>query len=445
MTDSTVPVPPAPELASSPVLQGERVTFTGTLASMTHRQGAEQVVRHGGQPSQHVSKQTTMLVVGEEGWPLEADGQPSQKLVQSQELCERGFPLRILQESEWLHLLGLEERRSELNRLYTPAMLAQMFDVSVGTIRSWERSGLIHAARKVGRLPYFEYREVVGARRLSQLLAAGISRPALEAAISKLRELLPGLENPAAQLDILARDSHVIVRDEHGLIEPVSRQREFDFDRSAENATDDQQTSTNSAHLSDEDSRSEDSGPVATVPLHPARWTEARRRRGEAVQTSVIPPRDAQTWFDEGCRFLAANQPESAIEAFRLCLMERSGDVECQFHLAEALYRGGNLRGALERYFAAVEGDPDYLEAWTQIGCLHAELGEGEAAVESFRLALSVHEDYPDAHFHLAETLHQLGREAEALPHWQSYLTHDQRGPWAELARQRLGIATAER
>jgi hypothetical protein len=49
-----------------------------------------------------------------------------------------------------------------------------------------------------------------------------------------------------------------------------------------------------------------------------------------------------------------------------------------------------------------------------------------------------VHPDYPDAHFQKAETLAELGRRGEALPHWRRYLSYDSRGPWADLARQRL-------
>ena len=67
-------------LESSPLLQGERVAFTGTLASMTHRQAMELVETHGGVPMQHVGQLTSILVVGEEGWPLEPDGLPSTKL-----------------------------------------------------------------------------------------------------------------------------------------------------------------------------------------------------------------------------------------------------------------------------------------------------------------------------------------------------------------------------
>jgi hypothetical protein len=133
----------SPSLQSSPPLAGERVAFTGTLGSMTHAQAAALVGEQGGDASEHVSRQTTMLVVGEEGWPLEEDGQPSVKLRQVTEWNEQGAGIRIVNEADFLHLIGLSERRDEIRRLYTPAMLSRLLDVPVPVIRGWERAGLI--------------------------------------------------------------------------------------------------------------------------------------------------------------------------------------------------------------------------------------------------------------------------------------------------------------
>ena len=54
-------------------------------------------------------------------------------------------------------------------------MLAELLGVSVAVIRRWHRRGLIVPAREVRRLPYFDFHEVATARRLAQLLAAGVS------------------------------------------------------------------------------------------------------------------------------------------------------------------------------------------------------------------------------------------------------------------------------
>lgn len=394
-------------LESSPCLQGERLSFTGTLASMTHRQAMDLVEQHGGVATHGVSRQTTMLVVGEEGWPLEPDGKPSVKLREVTEWRAQGADIKVVSESDWLRLLGLEERRRDVHRLLTPAMLSQSLQISVGLIRHWERIGLIKPVKKVYRLPYFDFQEVACVRRLSELLQAGVSQSELEGSLIRLRAMLPGSERSLAQLTLLARDHHVLIRDQAGLLEPVTGQRVFEFD------ADDSFTSTVLLAVHDQP-------PKPQVAIESAR------------------PMSSAEWLDRGSQFLEQARTAEAIEAFRCALMCDSSNPEVHFHLAEALYREGNLHGAFERFSVAVELDPQYLEAWTQLGCVAAELGQPQSALDAFEIALQSHADFPDAHFHKAELLHRLGREAEAIPHWQAYLAHDQRGPWAEVARQRV-------
>lgn len=395
-----------PDQTSSPppALVGERVTFTGVLASMTHAQAAELVEEHGGEATSHASRHTTILVVGEEGWPLEADGKPSQKFQQVREWRSLGAHVRVLRESEFLHLLGLSDRHNDVHRLYTPAMLGEMLDLPVALIRRWERVGLLRAAKRVLRLPYFDFQEVARLRRLAELLDSGVPRHELEASLAALAELFPEAGGPKANLALLARDSRVFLRDDHSLIEPLSGQRVFDFDT---------------------DETSERLDNAVTLPL-------------AASPAFDVPVTSATDWFERGCGLLEDGDANGAVEAFRMALMLRPGDAECQFCLADALYRTGNSAAALERYYAVVETDRKYLEAWTQIGCLHAERDEPDAAIASFKIALDLHPDYPDAHLHLAEALHFAGRDEEADPHWRQYLEFDRRGPWADLARQRL-------
>lgn len=408
MTDHVRTPPPAP-----PVLAGERVTFTGKLASMTHVQAAALVEQHGGEATTHASRQTTMLVVGEEGWPLEADGSPAQKFVQIQLWRAAGASIRVLRESDWLHVIGLSDRRDDVHRLHTPAMLGSMLDLPVSLIRRWERVGLLNAAKRICRLPYFDFQEVTRLRRLAELLEAGVSRAELEQSLAALAELFPEASGPRLKLDLLARDARVLLRDDYGLVEPASGQRVFDFEEDVEGL----------------ESRESVAEPVS-LPL-------------AGFTAGISPARDdlltAADWFDRGNRLLEEDLPNAAIEAFRMSLMLRPGNSEVQFCLADALYRAGNASGALERYYAVVEIDRSFLEAWTQIGCLHAERDEHTPAIAAFRLALELHPDYPDAHLHLAESLRAVGQAEESRPHWRRYLEFDQRGPWADLARQRLG------
>lgn len=380
---------------------------------MTHEQAGRLAVEHGGIANEHVSRQTTLIVVGEEGWPLDDDGEPSVKFQQAERWRSEGASIRFLTETEWLKLLGHPQERDEAHRLYTPAMLAQLLDVSVPVIRGWERAGLIRPVKRVYRLPYFDFQEVTSARRLSELMQAGVSRKSLEAGLRRLPSVQRGDNRPLEQLEILARHSRVVVRDRHGLVDPARSQRVFDFEVAAEAPT-----------TPATEQREEEDDLPATIRFEP---------RKEAVESRT--PRD---WFDIGCRLYDEGQVQEAVEAYRMSLMSEPRAPETQFHLAECLYRLNNTRGALERYYTTVEQDHEYVEAWTQIGCLHRELGEPQSALVAFEIALDVHAEYPDAHFHKAETLAELGRGDEAIPHWTEYLRQHSRGPSADIARQRL-------
>lgn len=421
------------EMQSSPCLQGERVSFTGTLASMTHRQAHDFVRQHGGSPASHVSRQLSMLVVGEEGWPLDPDGQPSQKLIQVQQLQQDGQQIQIVNESDWLQLLGLDEQMQEVHRNYTPAMLSKLLDVPVSRIRAWERAGLIRPVRRVHRLPYFDFQEVTSARRLSELLAAGVARSEIEDSLRKLEAILGDVERPLAQLSLLERDSRVIFRDDRGLLHAATGQRMFEFDPDA--ATD-----SDAIDFGEDDTDIADGDTVAIVPFPSLIAFPDSDVFDDDLDTNFAKSNatvGGAEWFDRGCQLMAEGRAEGAVHAFRMSLMDFPGDPEASFHLAEALYLQGNVTGALERYYTAVEQERYYVEAWTQIACLHAELGEFETALSTFDVALDLHADFPDAHWHKANVLHQLDRLDEAVEHWDAYLRFDSRGPWAENARQR--------
>lgn len=385
-------------LVSSPPLAGERVAFTGVLASMTHKQAHELVTQHGGEATEHVSRQTTMLVVGEEGWPLESDGQTSVKFQQAQRGLEAGQTIRIVSESDWLRFLGLKPATPDVRGQYTPAMLSQMLGVPVTTIRQWERTGLIRPVQRIYRLPYFDFQEVASARRLTDLLAAGVSRRQIENSLRELSGVLGDVARPLAQLEFLSSVRELGYRDDAGRLKTLAGQRLFEFDRLDEPA---------------------DAEPSIRLP-------------------EPDEPSTPASCFAEACRLVNVGDLTAAIALYRRVLRERPVDPETRFHLAETLYRAGNTAGAVEQYRMAAELELDYVEAWTQLGCVALETQDTATAEEAFRAALKRHPDYPDAHYHLAQLLTESGRMAEASAHWKRYLEFDDTGPWAATARQRL-------
>ncbi len=393
-----------------PVLAGEVVSITGTLASMTHEQAAALIVQHGGTATTHVSRHTTLLIIGEEGWPLEEDGRPSTKLQLAENLVQEGIPLRIASESEWLRMLGLVTDNPEVKRLYTPAMLSQLLKIPVHIIRTWERAGLIRAEKKIFRLPYFDYQEVTAARRVAELLQSGVTQKQLAKSLAVVTRFLPDSGRVMEQLELLSDHHRLVIRDQHGYIDPQTRQRFFNFATGSS-------APPHAVHDSDEDA-----------------W-EGRLLRFD-------PPgkqqKTATDWLVEGCRKAEVADTSGAIRCYRQALRIRPDDAEAHFYLADSLYRLGKHEAALERYLAAVEHDPEYLEAWNQIGCVYAELNKWQEALQAYDEALAILPEFAETHLHKAETLRLMQRLPEAIEHWKLYLKYDHRGPWVELVHQRL-------
>lgn len=443
-----------PSLSSSLPLSGECITFTGTLASMVHREASELVELNGGRAVQSMSGSVSMLVVGEEGWPLEEDGAASQKLTHATQLIADGADVRIVAESDWLHLISLNERRDEIQRSYTPAMLTTLLDVPVRVIRRWARIQLIRPVRVVGRCPYFDYREVASAQRLARLLDEGVTPERLEKSLLELSRTLAGTDRSLAQLTLLVHDENVLMRDSHGVLIPRTGQRLLDFDTTpglSLHCDDDEVTAATADVESDEDT---DDDQPATIS-----FAEARMRLDDRSMSEWT----ADEWFNEGCRLSEEAAFDSAVNAFRNCLSLLasehallrdtrtliSGEVapafpdpaDVNFHMADALYRAGKTEAAIERYHCATEFAPDFIEAWTQLGCLHTARRHWQLAEEALVTAISIHDGNPDALLHYAQLLDQMKRSDDALVYWKKYLRHDSRGPWADHARGRLDEA----
>ncbi len=68
-----------------------------------------------------------------------------------------------------------------------------------------------------------------------------------------------------------------------------------------------------------------------------------------------------------------------------------------------------------------LEYESSWPTGWDSLGQGYLDLGELEKAKESFEKALSLKKNYPSAHFHLGETLRQMGKPEEALSHYQLF------------------------
>ncbi len=406
------------DLEASPAvrLAGVRVALVGRLAGMSKRNAQQLIRRAGGTPVEvGVSASgpepsvglPQLIVVGEE-FPLPTDSTSPDLFDAATQAAIESGDVELIGESSFWQRLGLVDEEHDVRRLYTPAMLAELLHIPVSVVRRWHRRGLIHPAREVRRLPYFDFQEVATARRLAELLAAGASPAAIERKLAELRRYVPGVERPLAQLAVIVRGSRLLLRQGDGLVAPGG-QLFFDFNAAEQGAAESDASSSTRETISLADSLRSAASPLAPEEML----------------------RLAADLEDEGN--LAA-----AVEAYRAHAAAAGPSAPVCFAMAELLYCLGDVSASRERYYAAIELDENYVEARANLGCVLAELGERELAVAAFEGALTLHADYADAHFHLARTLDESKRADEAALHWQEFLRLAPESPWAAVARERL-------
>ncbi|NLF72622.1 MAG: MerR family transcriptional regulator [Candidatus Anammoximicrobium sp.] len=392
--------------ADVPPLKGRRVAFLGKLGGVTRREAQQLVRQQGGTPVEKPAQDADLIVIGADELPLsDAEDLLGEPIRQA---AAEGR-IEIIGETQLWQRLGLMESESNVRRLYTPAMLADLLQVSVATIRRWHRRGLIVPAREVRRLPYFDFQEVATARRLAQLLGAGVSPAAIEKKLAELSRFVPEVERPLAQLSVIVEGRQLLLRQGEGLIEPGGQMR-FDFEAFEE----------------------------------PPAAAKADGRGGQTLSfeqylAEQTPPPTKEELLETAAQLEDESRLEEAAEMYRVVLTAGGPNPEVCFQLAELLYRLDDLAGARERYYMAIELDENYVEARANLGCVLAELGQSELAISAFQGALKYHRGFPDVHFHLARTLDELGRRDEAEVHWREFLDLAPDSPWAQEAENRIG------
>lgn len=399
--------------AISSLIAGKRIALAGKLGGMNRREATNLLRSYSATVVDLDANAIDLIVIGADESPLSEADLLSSALRES---AARG-ELEVIAETELWQRLGLVDIERSVKRYYTPAMLADLLGVSVRVIRCWHRRGLIVPARTMHKLPYFDFQEVATARRLAELVAAGASPQAIKDRLRELAEVLPEVTRPLAQLSVLIEGRHVLLRQGEGLIEPGGQLR-FDFA-----ATD-----------SDENSTSE--GQEIFSFAEQAQLRHDRNRKHDSVDPlGDLPPeyshpyaspfaQDGQSIDDDLLRAMYEAEERGdltlAMDYGRAILARDGVRADICFQLGELLYRDGQVEAARERYFCAIETDDTFVEARTSLACVLAETGRHDLAIAALQGVLSLHEDYPDAHYHLATLYDELGVHDEAAKHWET-------------------------
>ncbi|QDU54569.1 tetratricopeptide repeat protein [Aeoliella mucimassa] len=374
-------------------LTGERIALVSKLVSMPRNEASKVISAHGGHLQAKPDESTTLLVKGDDM----ATTAVAEQLPEEVRQRVAAGRVTLVDESQLWRRLGLVDEEVGVSRLYTPALLAEMVEVEGRVIHRWHRRGYLEPACEVRKLPYFDFAEVRVARRLAELVHAGVSLASIDRQMADLARLAPDVDRPLANLSIVVEGGKIYLRRGSDLAEP-SGQLLIDFDAAEEEPV-----------------------PEIANPGQSEVPPSAEELRARALDLA-----------DEG-------EVAPAIELYRGVMLAGEADAEDHFMLGDLLYQRGDLSAARERYYMAIEQDEEYDEARVNLGCVLLELGDIAMAADAFRGALAGNPHLADAHYHLAGTLDRLGDNDSAREHWQAFLELAPESPWAEEAHERLG------
>lgn len=162
---------------------------------------------------------------------------------------------------------------------------------------------------------------------------------------------------------------------------------------------------------------------------------------GEGQKLRVMPDRSPGQWLEialqcEGNRALR----RVAMEAYQHVIDAAPDWVQPVINLGTLHYEAGNLEAALAAYRQAIFIAPGNPLAHFNLGSVLDELKRLEEAAGHLREAVELKPEYADAHYNLARVYDEMGAHSKARPHWRRYLELDSSSSWADYARERLAM-----
>ncbi|MCG3118181.1 MAG: Photosystem I assembly protein Ycf3 [bacterium] len=155
------------------VFANDAVVFTGKLASFQRREAQELVRKLGGTTPAGINKNVTLLVIGDEGYLKEIS--KSNKLQRAEEINANGGQVRIISESEFLTMAGVESRDTLEEKYYSLERVQSVFPkIRPDLVKYFARWGLFKPAVKTNAQQYYQFKDLLTFRRINELLNQGL-------------------------------------------------------------------------------------------------------------------------------------------------------------------------------------------------------------------------------------------------------------------------------
>jgi tetratricopeptide (TPR) repeat protein len=328
---------------NSSLLQGP-VAFTGKLACMSRTEAFAKVRQLGGVPTTAVSRRTQVLVVGELGWPLLDDGEPSRKL-----RAAVAHGTAVVSERRFLEWLG-QAAPDTSQRVHSAEQTCTLAGLSRDRLDQLVRLGLLDP-----RDGLFGFRDLAAARQISKLLSAGVSLSTVIRSLHEIRRWLP--EAGLANLRLHPDGNGLVVDQGQGRTD-IRGQFMLPVDAPG----------VDLETLFEQAQAAEDGGDLEL----------AERLYRQLMKCA---PSDPVPAFNLGNMFRADARKVEAEAAFRAATKADPGFAEGWYNLADVLDEQGRSQEAVACLKRALEAAPGYGDALFNLALLlQRDGGYGEAA-----------------------------------------------------------------
>jgi len=286
---------------------------------------------------------------------------------------------------------------------YSRQDVLRILQISSRQLQGWERAGLIPQQQT------YTFQDLGQLRTLRALREEEVSAASIRHSIVAMKAVA-GMENPLLEASLVRTGTRLAFRCEGAMVDPISRQLLFDFERL-------------------------DKDPSAPAPL---------RRPSRATPSGV------QDLFLSAVQAEEAGEKHRAIALYEKILQRDPAYAAAYINLGTIHFHLRQYARAEEFYRKATEADPGYVLAFFDLGNVLDELERPEESIAAYERAVALAPRYADAHYNLALAYERKGEYRAALRHWQAYARLDRSGPWADhahgqirrlLDREKLSIA----
>src|SRR5205823_5107112 len=134
----------------------------------------------GGAPRRGVTRKTSILVIGELGWPLLGDGRPSKSLS-----IAHSYGIAVASERRFLEWAE-KAMPSAQAQAYSAAQISSLSGLSLEVIDRLTAFGLLDR-----RDDHYGFRDLSAARQLADLFDAGVALSTIIKSLHEIRKWLP--------------------------------------------------------------------------------------------------------------------------------------------------------------------------------------------------------------------------------------------------------------